>query len=75
MPSSKNGIKEKAIHDLTESARKQLLFSMARWLDAINEPLCTYALRQAAYINQIVPRDIRGYPSLMSLGIFVSMPT
>ena len=31
-----NRIAEKAIHDLTESVSKQLLFAMSRWPDAVD---------------------------------------
>ncbi|EJK77403.1 hypothetical protein THAOC_00765, partial [Thalassiosira oceanica] len=49
-----NGIAERAIRDLQDQARKQLLFAKARWPLAIDLALWPYALRSAAeYHNQL----------------------
>ena len=50
-----NGIAEKAIRDLTEATRKQLLFAKSRWPEAVDMSLWPYALRQAACNDYLVP--------------------
>ncbi len=50
-----NGITERAIRDLLESARKQLLHARARWPEAVHFSLWPYALRNAAYLHNILP--------------------
>ena len=63
-----NGIAEKAIRDLTESARKQLLFARSRWPDAVDLSLWPYALRQAAYNDSVVPKSDEGLSKLDLFG-------
>ena len=63
-----NGIAEKAIRDLTESARKMLLFAKSRWPDAVDMSIWPYALRQAAYNDSIVPNDDNGLSKLDRFG-------
>ncbi len=46
-----NGIAEKAIHDLRESARKQLLHAWHQWPAALHLALWPYALRYAVYLH------------------------
>jgi len=50
-----NGIAEKAIRDLRESARKQLLHAHHRWPAAIHLALWPYALRYATYLHNTLP--------------------
>ena len=50
-----NGIAEKAIRDLRESARKQLLHANHRWPAAIHLALWPYALRYATYLHNTLP--------------------
>ena len=50
-----NGIAEKAIRDLSESARKQLLHAQQRWPAAIHLALWPYALRNAVYLHNTLP--------------------
>jgi hypothetical protein len=50
-----NGIAEKAIWDLGESARKQLLHAHHRWPAAIHLALWPYALRYATYLHNTLP--------------------
>jgi hypothetical protein len=50
-----NGIAEKAIRDLRESARKQLLRAHHRWPAAIHLALWPYALRYATYLHNTLP--------------------
>ena len=63
-----NGIAEKAIRDLSEAARKQLLFAKSRWPDAVDMSLWPYALRQAAYNDNVVPRNDEGLSKLDLFG-------
>ncbi|KAL7527381.1 hypothetical protein ACHAWF_002156 [Thalassiosira exigua] len=63
-----NGIAEKAIRDLTEATRKQLLFAKARWPEAIDMSLWPYALRQAACNDYLVPRNDEGLSKLDLFG-------
>jgi hypothetical protein len=51
----KNGIAKKAICDLCESARKQLLHARQRWPAAIHLALWPYALRYATYVHNNLP--------------------
>ena len=48
-------IAEKAIQDLHEQARKQLLHTKARWSEVIHLSLWPYTMRNAAYIANIMP--------------------
>ena len=50
-----NGRAEKAIRDLSESARKQLLHAQARWPEAIHLALWPYALRTAVALHNDLP--------------------
>jgi hypothetical protein len=50
-----NGIAEKAIRDLRESARKQLLHARQRWPAAIHLALWPYALRSAVSLHNTLP--------------------
>jgi len=46
-----NGIAERSIRDLLESARKQLLHARARWPQAVHFALWPYALHNAALLH------------------------
>jgi hypothetical protein len=61
-----NGLAEKAIRDLQDSARKQLLFAQARWSEAIDTSLWPYALLSAAAISNNVPQYPKGEEDLRS---------
>ncbi len=50
-----SGIAEKAIRDLQESARKQLLHARQRWPATIHLALWPYALRNAAHLHNTLP--------------------
>jgi hypothetical protein len=50
-----NGIAERAIRDLSDSARKQLLHANARWPAAVHLALWPYALRNAALLFNTLP--------------------
>jgi len=50
-----NGIAEKAIRDLSESAWKQLLHARQHWPAVIHLALWPYALRNAAYLHNVLP--------------------
>jgi hypothetical protein len=50
-----NGIAERAIRDLSESAQKQLLHACQRWPQAISTALWPYALQHAAYLSKVLP--------------------
>jgi hypothetical protein len=50
-----NGIAERAIHDLSKSAQKQLLHAKQRWLQAVSTALSPYALRSAAHLHNVLP--------------------
>ena len=50
-----NGIAERAIRDLSDSARKQLLHARARWPAAVHFALWPYALRHAALLHNSLP--------------------
>ena len=50
-----NGIAERAIRDLQESARKQLLHAKQRWPSAVHLSLWPYALRNAAVLHNTLP--------------------
>ena len=50
-----NGIAERSIRDLTESARKQLLHARQRWSAAVHLALWPYALRSASYLHNNLP--------------------
>ncbi len=52
---SKNGIAEKAIRDLQESAPKQLLYARQQWPAAIHLALWPYALRSAVHLHNTLP--------------------
>ena len=55
-----NGIAEKRIRDLQESARKQLLHAKARWPSAVELSLWPYALRSANHLRNTLPDDEDG---------------
>ena len=50
-----NGIAERAIRDLSDSARKQLLHARSRWPAAVHFALWPYALRNAALLHNSLP--------------------
>ena len=50
-----NGIAERAIRDLQESARKQLLHANSRWPSAMHLSLWPYALRNAMAMHNSLP--------------------
>jgi hypothetical protein len=50
-----NGIAERAIRDLSESARKQLLHARACWPAAVHLSLWPYALRNVALLFNTMP--------------------
>ncbi len=50
-----NGIAERTIWDLLESARKQLLHACACWPAAVHFALWPYALRNAALLHNSLP--------------------
>jgi hypothetical protein len=50
-----NGIAERAIRDLLESTRKQLLHACACWPAAVHFALWPYALRNAALLHNSMP--------------------
>ena len=50
-----NGIAEKRIRDLRESARKQLFHAISKWPGAIITQLWPYALRNAAHVANNMP--------------------
>jgi hypothetical protein len=50
-----NGIAERAIRNLSKSARKQLLHACARWPAAVHFALWPYALRHAALLHNSLP--------------------
>ncbi len=50
-----NGIAEKAIRDLQESAQKQLLHTRQCWPAAVHLALWPYALRSAAHLHNTLP--------------------
>ncbi len=50
-----NGIAERAICNLSESARKQLLHAKQRWPQVVSIALWPYALRSVAYLHNVLP--------------------
>ena len=50
-----NGIPERAIRNIMEARRKQLLHAMARWPNAVNLGLWSYALCYAVHLYNTVP--------------------
>ena len=50
-----NGIAERAIRDITESARKQLLHARQRWPAVVHLAFWPYALRHACYLYNNLP--------------------
>lgn len=50
-----NGVAERAIRDLQESARKQLLHAKQRWPSAVHLALWPYALRSASVLHNTLP--------------------
>ncbi len=50
-----NEIAERAIRDLLESARKQLLHARAHWPAAVHFALWPYALRNATLLHNSLP--------------------
>ena len=59
-----NGIAEKAIRDLQEQARKQLLHARARWPEVIHLALWPYAMRNAALVSNLMPSQDGGVSPL-----------
>ena len=59
-----NGIAERAIRDLSESARKQLLHARQRWPQAVSTALWPYALRHAAHLSNVLPTSKEGQSKL-----------
>lgn len=55
-----NGICERAIRDLTDQARKMLLFAMEKWPQAVDLSLWPYAFRTACFIHNQLPCDNDG---------------
>ena len=55
-----NGVCERAIRDLTDQARKMLLFAMSRWPQEVDVSLWPYAFRIAAFIHNHIPCDEEG---------------
>ena len=56
-----NGIAEKQIRDLAESARKMILYAESRWPSAINTALWPYTLRQAQELMNSLPYNEDGH--------------
>ena len=52
-----NGIAEKRIRDIQESARTMLIHGKTKWPDAVNINLWPYALREASVVINEVPDD------------------
>jgi hypothetical protein len=50
-----NGIAERAIRDISESARKQLLHARARWPAVVHFALWSYAVRNAVLLHNSLP--------------------
>ncbi len=50
-----NGIAKQAIHDLSESAQKQLLHAHQRWPQAVSTALWPYTLCHTAYLGNVLP--------------------
>ena len=50
-----NGIAERAIRDITDTARTMLLHAKARWPSAVHLCLWPYAVRMAVYIYNTAP--------------------
>jgi hypothetical protein len=63
-----NGIAKRAIQDLLESTRKQLLHAQQQWSQAVSTALWPYALRHAAYLSNVLPthKDGQSRPKLFS---------
>jgi hypothetical protein len=59
-----NGIAKRAIQDLSESARKQLLHAQQLWPQAVNTALWPYALHHAAYLSNALPTHKDGQSRL-----------
>jgi hypothetical protein len=59
-----NGIAERAIQDLSESARKQLLHARQQWPQAMSTALWPYALCHAAYLSNVLPTHKDGQSQL-----------
>jgi len=55
-----NGIAEKRIHDLKDSARRMLLHAKARWSEAVSINLWPYALRNANNKLYMIPDNVDG---------------
>jgi len=52
---NQNGIAERAIRDIQDQARKQLLHAKAKWPAAVDLALWPYALRYAVHVHNMVP--------------------
>jgi hypothetical protein len=59
-----NGIAERAIQDLSESARKQLLHARQQWPQAVSTALWLYALSHVAYLSNVLPMHKDGQSRL-----------
>ena len=55
-----NGVTEKAIRDLKEQGRKQLIHAKARWPEVIHLSLWPYTMRNAVYISNLMPAQEGG---------------
>jgi len=58
-----NGIAERAIRDLSKSARKQLLHARQRWPQAVSTALWLYALSHTAHLSNVLPTGKDGKSS------------
>jgi hypothetical protein len=59
-----NGITERAICNLSKSARKQLLHTRQCWPQAVSTALWPYALRHAAHLSNVLPTGKDGKSKL-----------
>ncbi len=50
-----DGIAERAIRDLSESARKQLLHACQPWLQVVSIALWPYTLRYTTHLHNVLP--------------------
>ena len=65
---NQNSIAERAIRDITEQARKMLLFAIGRWPRALDLSLWPYAVRTATFIHNQLPCDEEGRSRLELFG-------
>ena len=59
-----NGVAEKAIWDLQEQGRKQLLHAKAQWSEVIHLSLWPYAMRNATCVSNLMPSQDGGISPL-----------